>query len=44
MRLFPIGTKALVFFALVVISPFLPLILSMIPLEEIVGRLLKIAF
>ena len=44
MRLFPIGTKALVAFALVVISPFLPLILTMIPLEEIVGRLLKIVF
>jgi hypothetical protein len=44
MRLFPIGPKSFVLFALIVISPFLPLILTMIPLDEIVGRLLKIAF
>ena len=44
MRLFPIGTKALVLLALVVIAPFLPLVLTMIPLSELLGRLLKIAF
>jgi hypothetical protein len=44
MRLFPIGAKALVLFVLVVIAPFLPLALTMIPLSELVGRLLKIAF
>jgi len=44
MRLFPIGTKALLLFALVVIAPFLPLALTAIPLNELAGRLLKIAF
>ena len=44
MRLFPIGTKALVLFVLVVIAPFLPLVLTIIPLNELLGRLLKIAF
>jgi hypothetical protein len=44
MRLFPIGTKALVLFALVVIAPFLPLALTVVPLNELLGRLLKIAF
>ena len=44
MRLFPIGTKAIVLFALVVIAPFLPLALTVVPLNELLGRLLKIAF
>ena len=44
MRLFPMGAKSCVVFALVVMSPFVPLILTMIPLRELVGRLLKIAF
>jgi hypothetical protein len=44
MRLFPIGAKALVMFAVIVMAPFLPLALTVIPFSELVGRLLKIAF
>ena len=44
MRLFPIGAKALVLFGVIVMGPFLPLVLTVIPFSELVGRLLKIAF
>ena len=44
MRLFPIGAKALVLFVIIVMAPFLPLALTMVPFSELVGRLLKIAF
>lgn len=44
MRLFPVGRNALIVYTLIIVSPFLPLVLTMIPLEEMVSRLLKFAF
>jgi hypothetical protein len=43
MRLFPLGRNGLVALALIVAAPFAPLILTMVPLEEMLGRLLKFA-
>jgi len=40
MRLFPIGRQALVTLAVVIALPFLPLTLTMIPFDELVGRII----
>jgi hypothetical protein len=44
MHLFPIGAKPLLLFGLLIVAPFVPLALTVVPLNELVGRLLKIAF
>ena len=41
MGVFPISLQAIVRFAIVIALPFAPLLLSLIPLNELVGRLLK---
>lgn len=42
MRLFPIGTRGILLLAIVLILPFLPLILTVMPLSEMVNRIVKI--
>jgi hypothetical protein len=43
MRIMPFGKDTVIRLALVIILPFLPLTLTMIPLEQIVDRLIKLA-
>ena len=40
MRVLPFSMRTIVTLAIVVAVPYLPLVLSMIPLEELVGRLI----
>jgi len=44
MRLVPIGRGTVVRLALILIFPFLPLTLTMVPLDQIIDRLIKLAF
>ena len=43
-RLFPISKQVLVRLAITVTLPLLPLVLTMVPLGEIIGKLFKLAF
>lgn len=42
MRLFPIGTKGILLLTLILVLPYMPLFLTMMPLKEIVNRVVKI--
>ncbi|HXW56534.1 MAG TPA: hypothetical protein VEJ67_12350 [Candidatus Cybelea sp.] len=44
MRLLPVGKEAILRLTLVVALPFFPLLLTMIPLDKIVDRLIKLVF
>jgi hypothetical protein len=44
MRLLPVGKEVIVRLTLVVALPFFPLLLTMIPLDKIVDRLIKLVF
>jgi len=44
MNLLPFNTKSVLRLAIILVLPILPLLLTMIPLSEIIDRVLKMAF
>jgi hypothetical protein len=44
MRLLPFNKRAVIRLAVLLIVPLLPLLLTIMPLDQIIGRLLKLAF
>jgi hypothetical protein len=44
MRLVPIGRGTVVRLAFILIFPFLPLTLTMVPIDQIIDRLIKLVF